>query len=177
MAFAVALILVSFTRLAAQSEEFGKWKPLWNGKDPSGWIVAKDDRVIPAPWKVEDGAFTNGGDGGKDICTTEQFESYELELDYKVAKSGNSGVYLRGWIMFQGDHSQVWFRNLRIRPLVAPSDGWRPLWNGKNLVEFNARGDQRAKDGLRWKVEDGAFTNTQWRGDGHDIWTNDSFGN
>jgi hypothetical protein len=82
----------------------------------------------------------------------------------------------KGPLMLQGDHTKVWYRNIRIRPLCA-GPGWRPLWNGKDLSEFTARGDSRAKDGLRWEVRDNAFTNKSQGGSGHDIWTKESFGN
>jgi hypothetical protein len=81
----------------------------------------------------------------------------------------------RGPLMFQGDHSKVWYRNIRIRPLFQ--EGWKPLWNGRNMSEFNSRGDKRAEAGMRWAVEDNAFTNTQFGSEGHDIWTNGSYGN
>jgi len=260
--------------LSAQSDEFGKWISLFNGKDTTGWVNAKPDEGNhkgPNRWTVEDGALTNGNDGQNDVCTEAEFENYELELEYRVPvrekRDGNSGVYLRGWvevqvfdshgrekpqahdagaiyggfvplkntskpagewnryrivhlgkrvtvyhngalvqdnvlvpantpgsmtlrprtkekldgirgpIMFQGDHTKVWYRNIRIRPMVTAADGWRPLWNGRDLSEFTARGDKRAAGGLAWKIEDGAFTNAESGGKGHDIWTNEAFGN
>jgi hypothetical protein len=251
----------------AQSDDFGKWISLFNGKDTTGWINAKaDDPAAKSRWTVEEGALTNETKGVNDACTVDEFEDYELEIEYKVPKGGNSGVYLRGaieiqvldshgrqagahdagaiyggliplanpskpagewnkfrvlhigpritvWhndvlvqdnvpgpsktggsmekhpksqnkidgrkgpIMLQGDHEKVWYRNIRIRPLFAAAAGWKPLWNGKDLSEFTARGDGRAKDGLGWKVEDGAFTNAKHSSQGHDIWTKEPFGN
>jgi hypothetical protein len=94
------LFTVSF--LPAQSEEFGKWTSLFNGKDTTGWVKAKPGSNQPdAPWKVEDGALTNGRDGGMDLATAEQFTNYELEVEYKVPEGGNSGIYLRGQIEVQ----------------------------------------------------------------------------
>lgn len=84
----------------------------------------------------------------------------------------------RGPILLQGDHGPVWYRNIRIRRRLDARDGWRPLWNGKDLSEFTARGDPRAKDGLRWSIESHAFSNGKHTGgNGHDIWTNEAFGN
>jgi hypothetical protein len=263
MLCAATLAVLIAAALHAQSEEFGKWEPLANGKDLTGWTTAKF--VESNNWTVEDGALYMPG-AGRDICTQKEYESYELELEYKVPPRGNSGVYLRGvveiqigdtpgdkgksscgaiysqfgplaaagkpagewnrfrilhigprisvWhngelvqdnvyfdgktngsmgefplksgrkldgkkgpIMLQGDHGKVWYRNLRIRPLFA-GDGWRPLWNGKDLSEFNARGDKRAEKGPLWAVQDHAFNNlSSGESGGHDIWTNDAFGN
>jgi hypothetical protein len=49
---------------------------------------------MPRGWQVVDGALTRVGEGG-DIITTEQFENFELALDWKVAPAGNSGIFYR----------------------------------------------------------------------------------
>jgi len=99
--FSRTTVLVCFvcssTSLIAQSEEFGKWKQLFNGKDLSGWKEVRGK----GHWRVEDGALTNG-EGGGNICSAETFQNYELELEYRLPERsssgvrGNSGVYLRG---------------------------------------------------------------------------------
>jgi hypothetical protein len=96
----VGLFLVCST-LHAQSVEVGEWVSLFNGKDTKGWVQAKSGQNS-MPWKVEDGALTNGVDhGGMDLATEAEFDNYELEIDYKVKKGGNSGVYLRGQVEVQ----------------------------------------------------------------------------
>ena len=84
----------------------------------------------------------------------------------------------RGPIMLQGDHGHVWYKNIKIRPLFTKK-GWKPLWNGEDLSEFTARGSKKAKDGLKWEVDEKvhAFTNNAVGGHGHDIWTQDKFEN
>ena len=55
---------------------------------------------MPAGWQAIDGALVrvSGGAGGKgagggdDIVITEEFESFDLQLEWKVRKNGNSGV-------------------------------------------------------------------------------------
>ena len=80
-----------------------------------------------------------------------------------------------GPVRLQGDHGPVGYRNLRIRELFG--DDWLSLWNGNDLSSFTARGDKRAKNGLLWKIEDHAFTNTGSGSHGHDIWTQSKYGN
>ncbi len=80
----------------------------------------------------------------------------------------------QGPLMLQGDHSHVWYRNIRIRPLFVDGSGWRPLWNGQDLAAFRSRGKDIDKG---WKVADNAFANHVWGGKGLDIWTKESFGN
>lgn len=66
------------------------WKLLFDGKTTEGWRGYKKDKC-PDGWKAVDGALARVGGGG-DIVTVEQFESYELALEWKVAEKGNSGV-------------------------------------------------------------------------------------
>ena len=60
----VMLLLAVLTAptVLAQSEDFGKWKSLFNGKDVSGWVTAKKNHGKNV-WKVDGGTLTNGKDG------------------------------------------------------------------------------------------------------------------
>lgn len=52
---------------------------------------------IPEAWQfAEDGTlhFSADGEGG-DIITTEQYENFELELEWKISPGGNSGIMFR----------------------------------------------------------------------------------
>jgi hypothetical protein len=49
---------------------------------------------MPGGWQNVDGALTRVGEGG-DIITREQFGDFELELEWKIASGGNSGVMFR----------------------------------------------------------------------------------
>ena len=48
--------------------------------------------AIDPKWVVEDGVMTLTEKGGGDIITKEQYDSFELVLDYKISKGGNSGL-------------------------------------------------------------------------------------
>ncbi len=61
---------------------------------------------LPEAWQTDDeGAlhFTAEGEGG-DIVTVEQYENFELELDWKVSPGGNSGIMFR----VSEDHDYPW---------------------------------------------------------------------
>lgn len=62
---------------------------LFNGKDLTGWKPAKPDA-----WKVEDGVLT-WQKGAGDIWTEQRFGDFVLELEFKVEKGTNSGVFIR----------------------------------------------------------------------------------
>jgi hypothetical protein len=69
------------------------WRPLFDGKTTNGWRGFRQDKM-PDGWKVVDGALTRVGKAG-DIITVDQFDDFELSLEWKIAPGGNSGVFYR----------------------------------------------------------------------------------
>ena len=65
---------------------------LFDGTDLSAWKGFGKDHV-PDSWRNENGMlrFVPGGENG-DIATKEQFDSFELRLDWRVSDGGNSGI-------------------------------------------------------------------------------------
>lgn len=61
------------------------YKQLWRGYKEKSW---------PQGWKVEDGVLSRF-DGGGDIITTKKYASFELQLEWKISKDGNSGIMYR----------------------------------------------------------------------------------
>lgn len=84
---------------------------------------------------------------------------------------------VRGPIMFQGDHTKVWYKNIRIRPICDMKNRWVPLFNGQDLSGFRTRGN--ADIAQLWEVtETGELTNSKWGGKGgKDVWTTGDYGN
>ncbi len=73
-----------------------EWISLFNGEDLSGWRSFHSDTITG--WTVEDGYLTalgEGGDLGGDIITTEMYDNFILELEWKISAGGNSGVMFR----------------------------------------------------------------------------------
>jgi hypothetical protein len=86
----------------AGAEETG-WRPLFDGKTTAGWRGYRMDSMPPG-WEVIEGALVrvSGGAGGKgagggdDIITVEQFDNFELRLEWKIVdRAGNSGLIIR----------------------------------------------------------------------------------
>ncbi|MBW8688105.1 3-keto-disaccharide hydrolase [Chitinophaga rhizophila] len=82
--------------LTAKEKKAG-WKLLFDGKTTQGWHTYLQSEASPA-WKVENGALAldqeakkNGAPGG-DLVTNDEFENYELSLEWKISEGGNSGV-------------------------------------------------------------------------------------
>jgi len=89
---AMAAILGSGSFLLA-GEEAAKgeegWQQLFNGKDLTGWTGNQK-----TPWLVEDGVLTWQKGCGY-LWTKEQFGNFVLDLDFKVSKGANSGIFIR----------------------------------------------------------------------------------
>ena len=77
-------------KLTPEEEKAG-WKLLFDGETTKGWRSYKKDSMS-AGWKVVDGALTRAAGGAGDIITTDKFDAFELAIDYKISKGGNSGI-------------------------------------------------------------------------------------
>lgn len=69
------------------------WKLLFDGKDASVNSRGYKKEALPDGWKVEDGAMVRHGGG--DIITKEQYESFELSIEWKISEGGNSGIMFK----------------------------------------------------------------------------------
>jgi hypothetical protein len=79
--------------LTAQQKAAG-WRLLFDGRTTGGWHTFGRDRVVG--WDVKDGeliALGQGGDRANDIVTDEEFENFELVVDWKLAPRANSGIF------------------------------------------------------------------------------------
>jgi len=69
------------------------WIVLFDGSSLDHWKGWKKDSVAAA-WQIEDNVlvFNPEIEGRGDIITREQFENFELHLDWKIEDCGNSGI-------------------------------------------------------------------------------------
>jgi hypothetical protein len=75
------------------SEKKDGWKLLFDGKTTGGWRFYQNNSNDS--WEVKDGLLHCKQDGvtkRADLITDDQYASFELELDWKIATSANSGV-------------------------------------------------------------------------------------
>ena len=73
------------------AEKRAGWKLLFDGKKLDHWRNYRS-QTIGSGWKVVDGALTRAAQGAGDIITVEQYDSFELSLEFKISKGGNSGL-------------------------------------------------------------------------------------
>ena len=88
---------------------------LFNGKDLKGWkghttmaerakkspeelakLQAERSKTAFEHWSVENGAIHLDSKGGVSLVTEKDYGNFELYLDWKIEKNGDSGIYLRG---------------------------------------------------------------------------------
>ena len=91
------------------------FKPIFNGIDLSGWhglvgnpltraemsvkeLAAQQktaDIEMSANWSVKDGVIVFNGSGAN-LCSIKEYGDFEMFVDWKISKEGDSGIYLRG---------------------------------------------------------------------------------
>ena len=87
----VACFLGSFFLLTAARPQTPAWKPLFNGKDLTGW-----NHVGPGSMTVEDGLIRTEGGMGLLWYTRETFGDATIRVVYKTTdKASNSGIFIR----------------------------------------------------------------------------------
>ncbi len=103
------------------AERAAGWRLLFDGESTRGWRGFRR-QDMPGGWRVEEGELRRVGGGG-DVVTTEQFDDFELAIDWKVQEGGNSGVMFR------------------------VSEEWDRTW--KTGPEMQVLDDERHRDGRR----------------------------
>jgi hypothetical protein len=83
--------------LTTVERELG-WILLFDGKSTEGWRGFRMSEV-PKGWHVRDGALmcgagpAGGADQRTDLVTSESFDQFELQFEWKTSAGGNSGVF------------------------------------------------------------------------------------
>ena len=85
-----------------KAERSAGWRLLFDGTTLTGWRGFHSDQnpgnPIPGGWMVENGTLhKQAGRGtteqpGGDLITVDQFSNFELSIEWKIAKGGNSGI-------------------------------------------------------------------------------------
>jgi 3-keto-disaccharide hydrolase len=99
---------------AAEEKEGQGFKPLFNGKDLSGWKTFLDPKkgdVEPAKtWTVEDGVIKCTGNPNGYFYTEKSFKNYVLRYDWKYLKpaEGQKSTYNSGLLVHMQPPNKIW---------------------------------------------------------------------
>lgn len=123
---------------------------LFNGKDLTGWkglvgnpktraamkpeeLAAAQkvaDEKMRAHWKAENGVLVFDGKGDS-LCTAKDYGDFELYVDWKIEKKGDSGIYLRGT-----PQVQIWDTEDKAQFKNGADKGSGSLWNNQKNPRF-----------------------------------------
>lgn len=103
-----AFALLSLTAIGFAADDDKDFKPLFNGKDLTGWHLRRPDGHNS--WTIEDGVLKNTvakGEHGTDLVGDPKFWNFTVRYEYMVPDGSNSGFYLRGRheIQILGDYA------------------------------------------------------------------------
>lgn len=157
------------------------WTDLFDGESTTGWKGFKKD-TPPEGWIVDDGnlvALGKGGDMGGDLLTVDQYEDFDLYLEWAVSKGGNSGIFFN---VLEGNYPTVYATGPEYQ--LIDDDGYPSEleeWQktGANYAMHNASGTNLKPAGdfnsSRIKVVDGKVEH--WLNDtkvlDYELWTED----
>ena len=92
LSFAAISALTFVTNAAGAAEQ--EWKPLVHGNSLDGWV----QRGGKAKYQVENGEVIGTcvpKTSNSFLCTARDYDDFELELEFKVAPTLNSGIQIR----------------------------------------------------------------------------------
>ena len=87
---AAAVAWFSFHPVPASADEDDGFVDLFDGESLEGWIVPDNQRV----WRVDDGSIARRPAGGY-IWTEGTYGDFILELEFKISRGCNSGLFFR----------------------------------------------------------------------------------
>jgi hypothetical protein len=144
---ATGALAVGFRPSAARGDEPNPPKgftALFNGKNLDGWqgntdmkqrATMKKEKLAALleqrtknafeHWTVKDGVIHCDGKGGVSLQTVKDYDNFEMMVDWKIQKKGDSGIYLRGQ-----PQVQIWDSDNLGKGLEADvGKGSGGLWN------------------------------------------------
>jgi Domain of Unknown Function (DUF1080) len=151
----LALILAASFVTAAdkvvltEEEKKAGWVLLFDGTqeslDANFGKYPKGDKLTG--WGIEEGAIAYKGKGAGDIITKEQYDNFELELEWKISPAGNSGIFIRA-----GTEGAIYMTAPECQVLDDDKhgDGKNPKTSAGSLYALIACSEKAAKPVGEW---------------------------
>jgi cytochrome c len=144
--------------LTKQEEKDG-WKLLFDGKTLKGWRNFKS-KTIGEAWSVTDGSIHLNKTqkvgfqvkGGGDIVTENEFENFELSIEWKIAPCGNSGIIFN--VVEAPEYQYVWQTGPEMQVLdnACHPDAKIEKHRAGNLYDLIASPTESVKSANEWNV-------------------------
>ncbi|MDR2916614.1 MAG: DUF1080 domain-containing protein [Tannerella sp.] len=171
------LAAISFTLVSAQNNQLTKkekkegWILLFDGKSFDGWRKCNSDEmatnweISEKSMKVKRGEKAGHGQGGDILFGNEKFSDFELSIDWKIEKEGNSGIF---YYVVEEPGQPIYYA----APEIQVLDNWHASDNkltnhlAGSLYDMLPALPQNAKPAGEWntiviRVKDGKVTHTQ----------------
>ncbi|MDR0698627.1 MAG: DUF1080 domain-containing protein [Tannerella sp.] len=154
-----------------QKEKGEGWKLLFDGKNFDGWRkcnatgMAANWEISEEAMKVKRGEKAGSGQGGDILFAGEKFSDFELSIEWKIEKGGNSGIF---YYVVEEPGKPIY----NAAPEVQILDNWNASDNrltnhlAGSLYDMLPALPQNAKPAGEWntlliRVKDGKATHTQ----------------
>ncbi|MDR1938735.1 MAG: DUF1080 domain-containing protein [Tannerellaceae bacterium] len=171
IAFCAIPVLAQKNNTLTSKEKSEGWTLLFDGKNMNGWRKCNSTEMA-ANWSVDDEAMkvsrgerAGRGQGGDILFATQKYGNFELSIDWKIEKEGNSGIF---YYVVEYPNQPIYYA----APEVQVLDNW---YAGDNRLTNHLAGSlydllpalpQNAKPAGEWnriviRVKDGKATHTQ----------------
>jgi hypothetical protein len=180
--FATAVVLTVAVSTVLQSQQANRltdaekkqgWVLLFNGENLNGWRQC-NGTGMPANWAVDDqsmkvftgeGKKPGQGAGGDIVYGVRTFRNFELSIDWKTEKAGNSGIFFN---VREVPGKPIYYAAPEVQVLdnVDATDNKLPSHLAGSLYDMLAADPKTVKPVGEWntiviRVKDGKVTHTQ----------------
>lgn len=128
------------------------WKLLFDGQTTDGWKNYGKDN-LGSDWSADDGILslsvsnTDERDGG-DIVTVEEYENFELSLEWKISSCGNSGIMFN--VVDDGTYDHPFLTGPEMQILDNACHQGTPLHKAGALYDLIASKEEVVKPADQW---------------------------
>lgn len=140
--------------LTSEEKKAG-WILLFDGTNTTGWR-SFNKSGFPAGWVVDNGTLkglgtAHGDTGGDIVYGNEVFEDFELSIDWKISKGGNSGIFYH---VVEGPQYSAPYANAPEYQLIddvgypGKLEDWQKV--GSDYAMYTAPADKITKPAGEW---------------------------
>ena len=112
-----------------------EWIVLFDGEKVNG-LRGYKQKGLPDSWVIVDGALKTIPGHGVDLISEDVYKNFELELEWKIPKGGNSGIFY--FATEEGKHIYESAPEMQVLDNIAHRDGLRDVTTAGSLYDLIA---------------------------------------